>query len=366
MRKLKILYVTDLGGHDGVGPTYSVPAQVQAQSKLDDVYWLNVNANSRPDWEEVEAYHTSKGQPFSWDLIPQEFQKPDLAVFEDFYIFGDCKTAAMMRKRGIPYVIVPRGALTRDAQKQKRLKKILGNLAFFYRYTRKALGIQFLAKDELEKSSPYWNKNRFVIPNGVYPREQTKEWRASQELIFSFVGRIRLHAKGIDLLIPALASIREKLVENRCKVYLYGNHHATSEEDTRNLITQYHMEDVVFMGDAVYGEAKEKVFLNSDVFILPSRFEGMPMGLLEALSYGLPAVVTMGTNMGEDVMEYQAGWVAEETTVEAIADAFSRCIDQKERLPEYSENAIKLSQKYNWDSLAVRAHEIYEKLLSQQ
>lgn len=49
------------------------------------------------------------------------------------------------------------------------------------------------------------------------------------------------------------------------------------------------------------------------------NFEGMPMGILEAASYGLPCLITEGTMLGESVKKYDAGWVAQ-TNAESIAE----------------------------------------------
>ena len=59
-----------------------------------------------------------------------------------------------------------------------------------------------------------------------------------------------------------------------------------------------HLDDIVFYHyGAVFGKVKEKVLLDNDFFILTSRLEGHPMALIEALSYGLPCLVTQGSRL---------------------------------------------------------------------
>ena len=111
----------------------------------------------------------------------------------------------------------------------------------------------------------------------------------------------------------------------------------------------------------VRGEEKEKVLLQSDVFFLTSRFEGHPMGLIEALSYGVPSFVTRGTNMYDEVRNYEAGWVAE-TSKDDIIVSLRQMIKERTLFPTYSKNAIKLARTYNWDSLALKFHEIVKKV----
>lgn len=95
---------------------------------------------------------------------------------------------------------------------------------------------------------------------------------------------------------------------------------------------------------------------------MPSRFEGLSMGLLEALSYGLPCLVTTGSNMREEIEKYDCGWGAD-NSVESIKNALLALIRDKDKLRIKSENARKLAEKYNWEKIAMDSHEKYLELL---
>ena len=73
---------------------------------------------------------------------------------------------------------------------------------------------------------------------------------------------------------------------------------------------------------------KKKLYFWIVIFVLTSRFEGHPMGLIEALSYGLPSLVTTGTNMAKEIESNNAGWIAE-TEIESIVIAIKRLIREK-------------------------------------
>lgn len=61
------------------------------------------------------------------------------------------------------------------------------------------------------------------------------------------------------------------------------------------------MDNLIITHGGVYDSDKETILLNSDFFILTSRFKGHLMGLIEALSYGLFCLVTEGSNMADGI-----------------------------------------------------------------
>ena len=86
------------------------------------------------------------------------------------------------------------------------------------------------------------------------------------------------------------------------------------------------------------------------------------MGLIEALSYGLPCLVTTGFIMADEIEEADAGWTAD-IGVNSIVKALETMISEKEKIPVKAKNALALSRRYNWDKLAMLSHEKYTKLL---
>ena len=55
------------------------------------------------------------------------------------------------------------------------------------------------------------------------------------------------------------------------------------------------------------------------------------MGVIEALSYGVPCLVTKGTNMADDIKEFDAGWTCD-TSKEELIEAIKQMLSQKEEL----------------------------------
>ncbi len=59
-----------------------------------------------------------------------------------------------------------------------------------------------------------------------------------------------------------------------------------------------------------WGEDKADLFDGHDAFVYMSRWEGLPLAVVEALASGLPVVVTEATNVADLIETYGAGWVA--------------------------------------------------------
>lgn len=344
------------------GPNVSVPAQVGAQKKIDNVFWYNLTTAVQEHWLDTGCFHGISEYPSKdIDDLPVPFNKPDLVVFESFYYMDDVKIAKQCLKKKVPYIVVPRSALTRKGQNQKKYKKIPANIMFFKPMTKGAAGIQYLTRAELKDSGMSWNRNAFVIPNGVYPASKTKTWDKIG-LHGVYIGRFDPYQKGLDLLIDACEILRDELLEAGVQIDLHGPERLGWQEKIRQEVKEKILDEIIIVKDGVFGDEKKNVLLSADFFIMTSRFEGHPMSMVEALSYGLPVFATQGTNMAEEIKMYNAGWDCE-NTVESIVDGLKRLIISKNSIPELSKNALDLSYKYNWDRLAEENHKEYTKIV---
>ena len=364
---MNILFISNLDGQMHRGPNHSVPAQIKAVANIDNVLWFNICKQSPVIWKEQKLPILSVNDIPSEKIedLPAPFNKPDLFVFEQFYSFAK-KVLFLnsIRKSSIPYIIIPRGELTNKAQSHKFLKKKIANLLFFYKFAQGATAIQYLTKQEQQDSDKKWNKNSFVIPNGVSLPIVSYKKSFINKMKIVYIGRLDKYHKGLDLLLQACYKIKSLLQSLNVKIELYGTDRTNDMASLLEFINDYNIKDIISFHPAVFGEDKIKILQQADIFIMTSRFEGHPMGLIEALAYGLPCLVTKGTNMKEEIESFDAGWTAD-TTVESIADALKKMISERNLFEQKSINARKLASQYNWDIIAQKSHEIYEKIISE-
>lgn len=323
-----------------------VPQHVRAQGQYAETALINVNG--------VEIAEVPRQIPFSkpFDVhkLPKPFDKPDLAVFQECYRPVYLRIAENLRKNGIPYIIVPHGELGKEAQRKKHLKKVAANLLLFDRFTQKAQAIQCLSERELKGTS--FGKRKFIATNGVVIPQKRKESFNKDGVKIVFIGRLDAYHKGLDLLIEAIRLSKPALKETNCRVALFGPDYAGRYENVKRLIQENEVQDLVFLNHEIFGDEKINKLLDSDIFIQTSRFEGMPLGILEAMSYGLPCLVTEGTSLGSIISEANAGWVAK-TDAEDIAVCIQKAVFDRSKWMEYGINARKaVQEKFSWDAVA--------------
>lgn len=358
---MRILYISHLGQDKATGLCWSVPAGIQAQQLYDDCFWINVSNCSFEHWENVGAFHklSSIGKKLSFEAISNVFPNPDVVVFEGFYQIDDLPLAQELFRKHVPYIVVPRGSLTHQAFHNHNflnyLKKKLAVALFFRRFTRRALAIQYLTEFEYNDSGDGWNKTHFVLPNGISRPKRTKTLFSTNGVNVVYIGRPTIYHKGLDLLASACKQGQHLFEDSGLVVNCYVPK-KNDYFDLVKLIDDYGIESVFKVHNAVFGEEKEDVLLHADVFIMTSRFEGHPMGLIEALSYGIPVAVTPGTNMSHEVSRENAGWISS-CTSEGVYEMLKMIISEKSQFSTKGQNAKSLSMDYEWEKIAFSFHE---------
>jgi glycosyltransferase involved in cell wall biosynthesis len=267
--------------------------------------------------------------------------------------------------------------MTEAAQRVKRVKKFLGNFTFFRTFIGEAAAIHALCPREADEIRSQFDAKRvFTVPNGVdaslleVPEEQSAadlgQFREACDLMLGFVGRIDVHHKGIDLLLQAMAVLKSQSMGVRCKLFLVGPFHRIKDgQRFWSMVDSLDLgEDVKVIGPK-FGQEKWRYFLACDVFVHTSRWEGMPMAVLEAIALGRPCLVTEGTNVA-DVVEETNGWVcaAEPGSIaDAIQSVYGRR-DSREVLARQSRELIR--SRFTWGRIAQQLTEEYKKIIEQQ
>jgi len=266
--------------------------------------------------------------------------------------------ALISRWSGTPYVLSPDGTIAPAVMRHgRRLLKQVYFRVVERRILSNAAAIRVLSDFEhrclqnLRVRTPMFLAREAPGPE-VLSAARTHGRRRTAARHFLFLGRLDIWQKGLDhLLIAFAASLRES--DRGQHLTLVGppepgalaelHHHCRRLELT--------VGREVTIGPPVHGEAKWQLFERADVFIHPSRNEGIPRSVLEALTLGLPVLITPETNLGTVVAEARAGWC-----VPASSDGVARGIQHALDCPDIaarSEAAARLaSDLLEWDIIA--------------
>ena len=157
-----------------------------------------------------------------------------------------------------------------------------------------------------------------VLPNpvdlaGIRAALRAPVMDSSAGLQLLAVGRLS-REKGFDLLLEALATVRERFPQ--VKLILVGT--GGEEQALKSLCRQLGTDDAVGFAGRV--DPPYAFFPRTTLFVLPSRHEGMPNALLEAAAAGLPIVATPASGGVVDLLRGCPGaWIAPAISSEALA-----------------------------------------------
>ncbi|MBI5823948.1 MAG: glycosyltransferase family 4 protein [Chloroflexi bacterium] len=197
-----------------------------------------------------------------------------------------------------------------------------------------------------------------IIPNGVDGTRYTpqpREW--SPPKLFS-AGRI-VHQKGLDLGLRALAQLKD----------LDWHWNIAGDGPQMNALKSLARElgldgRVTFLGWQPREEL-EKDYHRANLFLFPSRHEGMPNAVLEAMSSGLPVVATRIAGSEELVLDGVTGLLVNAEDVDSLRDGLSRLIvEEKKRIQMGQASRQRVETEYSWENVARQYSTILQSLIS--
>lgn len=215
-----------------------------------------------------------------------------------------------------------------------------------------------LSKEVKKYFKDMYNRDTNFIPNGVNKpilRDDIlirDRFKINKDEYILYLGRI-VPEKGIQYLIEAF-----KVINTNKKLVIAGG-----SSDTKSFMYQLKnlaKEDKrIIFTDFVEGEILKELYSNAYVYVLPSELEGMPLSLLEAMSYGNCCLVS---NISEckDVVEDKAV-IFEKSNVEDLKNKLQGLIDNRSLVEYYKKSASEfICEKYNWDDVVRKTLEVYK------
>lgn len=196
-------------------------------------------------------------------------------------------------------------------------------------------------------------KKIVVLPNAAKVPEQVSRNFDHSPLQFLFVGRFAFN-KGIQTLIDTALELNKEGYGEKLRFTLVGkgplyDQFANTKEN-----------NIKFYGGAD-DTTLSNLYKESDVFVLPTLFEGMPTVVLEAMGYGLPVIVT-DTGATRQLVNDSNGFIIEKKNVASLKSAILKYVDldaeERKKLSEASYN--KMKNNFSWPIVAKKHYELFK------
>ena len=203
-----------------------------------------------------------------------------------------------------------------------------------------------------------------VIPNGVEIKnikknglDLRKKYNIKKDdIVFLYVGGTQKR-KGINELIDAFNSLN---ISNT-KLIIVGT--VTQNFKTSNRYKN-HTDSIIFT-DHVTNKTLKKLYQTSDIFVLPTKWEGQPIAVLEAMSYGLPIITTNKYGMVDQVDDGISGFLLDSLRPKCIAEKMEKMVTMDyKKMGERSREKVK--REFSWSSVVERTLNVFEEVISKK
>ena len=213
-----------------------------------------------------------------------------------------------------------------------------------------------LSKEQQRYFKEKYNRDTTFIPNGTIIRpacdpEQIREkWGLGHKNYILFLSRV-VPGKGLETLIEAY-----KQIDTEMPLIIAGDSEFVS--DFRQKMFEMAEDDkrIRFIG-FVEGKTLEELYSNAKLFVFPSEAEGMPMCLLEALSYNTSCLVSNipeNVDVGDEyVQTFEVG------NADDLREKLEKCLQKEAEL--FDKNSTNyVIENYDWDSVVRQTINTYE------
>jgi glycosyltransferase involved in cell wall biosynthesis len=301
-----------------------------------------------------------------------EAWRPDIVHFHSVHIPRNIFLASRLRLGGIPYCLTVHGALFPAALRRHALKKTLFDLLLERRYLKDARFVQALSPAEAAVIGRHGvTRPIVVVPNGPPPDSGVRAsrpdalysqhpWLRNQR-VFMFLGRLDAWQKGLDLLVEAFA----QAALPDAALVLVGPDYRGSRDALRTLADRLGILPHVLFLDGAFGDDRANLLAAADLFVHPSRWEGMSLSIVSAAGAGMASLIMREADpMGE--LERELAAIVVEPTASSIASGLKRSITLgRDALQAMGARARAAADaRFTWPSTAARLDQAYRRALA--
>lgn len=255
------------------------------------------------------------------------------------------------------YVVIPHSSLSMHAFKRGSVIKRILYRFLLCKLLKKSEFVMYLNDDE-KKNGAYANKNTEIFPNGISIKKDnyiTPVKRENNEIVkLIYLGRYDIKHKGLDYLLEFTKYLIDYHEDFHWQLDMYGTDSKSGLSFIHDYIEKNNLANRIKVNNPVFGNEKDQVLSDADIFVLTSRYEGMPIAILEALRNSLPCLLTKETNMLSILKDYG---IAEEFFIDNFDSSLislKKIIDKKQHVDFKEKCSDLIKHDYSWDAICKR------------
>ncbi len=215
---------------------------------------------------------------------------------------------------------------------------------------------RYIVLSEYDKRD-YMEKLGIETEVKINPRSFVSEKKCNLQAKKFFMATRFVYAKGLDLMMEAFEKFCSQDKEWELDIIGIGELQDEIKEDARRRHIDHRIN---FVG---YSIEPEKYYLNSSVFLLPSRWEGWPMVIMEAYEFGLPVIAFHTGAMDLMIEDGKTGLLPEAFDTDQFAQAMLKLAHDSELRVKMSENAIRKSEDFSVEKTAEEWNGLFARLM---
>jgi glycosyltransferase involved in cell wall biosynthesis len=208
------------------------------------------------------------------------------------------------------------------------------------------------------------NEKIVIIPNGVnldmFSKQNRKIFLSGDPAIL-FVGHV-CWGKGIDVLLEAMVNIRNSLPNAKLHVVGTGLNGRAELENIKHIVKQKHLENQVIFHGAVPHSRIPYYYKSAALCVLPSRHEGFPITMLEAMASGVPFISSDIASFQEILKNGENALFFKSEDAVSLSTAILRLCTDSTLREKIIQGASKTVADFGWDRIADRYISVYQDL----
>jgi len=208
------------------------------------------------------------------------------------------------------------------------------------------------------------NRRVMVMPNPAsfeLANEELRNRKKKKEILA--IGQLnRYHQKGFDNLLDMAQKVIAKYPDWKFKIIGAGDHGtALLKQKAQDLGISEH---IIFTG---FCTNIKEILNEGEIFILPSRFEGLPMTLLEAMSQGIPCIAYNCVSGPSDIITHREnGLLIEDQNQEAMVSGLFELIENEDMRAKFRKSAPFTMDKFRIENVGKRWEDLISAVVNKE